>query len=79
MTLAEIIAEGERLEADVQAAIDLRMPSLADVAIRHAHEFRIEHGPRLLSACKGAIEMREQMSGGDSRCRAFDAVAGGAK
>ena len=56
MTLDELLKEGERLKADVQSAIDLRMPSLADVAIGLMHDFYSEHGSRLLAVCRAAVE-----------------------
>ena len=63
MTLDELLKEGERLKADVQSAIDLRMPSLADVAIGLMHDFYSEHGSRLLAVARAAVEVAPQLEG----------------
>lgn len=54
--IAEIVAEGRRLEETVQSAIDLRMPTLADELISRRNEFRAEHWPALLAVADAAVE-----------------------
>lgn len=57
--IAEIVAEGRRLEETVQSAIDLRMPTLADELISRRNEFRAEHWPALLAVADAAVEWEE--------------------
>lgn len=51
-TLAEILAEGKRLEAAASAAgtFDYRP------AVLSLHDFYIDHGPRLLAVAEAAVE-----------------------
>ena len=59
MTIAEIIAEADALEAQVQAAIDLRMSTLADESIARRDAFRAQHFPLLVAVAEAAVEMRD--------------------
>ena len=61
LTIAEIIAEADALEAQVQSAIDLRMPTLADESIARRDAFRAEHFPLLVAVAEAAVEMRAKM------------------
>ena len=80
MTLAVIIEEGERLEADVQSAIDMRMPTCADVAIGLMHDFYAEHGHRLLPVAKAGRTLAAAVAGTGScteELAAFDTAVRG--
>ena len=62
MTLAEIIAEADALEAQVQSAIDLRMPTLADESIARRDAFRAEHFPLLVAVAEAAVKVNAKAS-----------------
>ena len=71
-TLAEIVAEGRRLEETVQSAIDLRMPTLADELISRRNEFRAEHWPALLAVAEAAVEWEAAAEARYSYCTIED-------
>ena len=58
-SLAEIVEEGERLEADARVAEAERMTKTLEVCEEILVEFFREHGPRLLAVCRAAVEWEE--------------------
>ena len=70
MIIAEIIAEADALEAQVQSAIDLRMPTLADESIARRDAFRAEHFPLLVAVAEAAVELREAETVGHDAAKA---------
>ena len=55
MTLAEVIEEGERLEAVRNSVIDYHIQW---IAWRNCSRFYVANGPRLLAVAKAAVEWR---------------------
>ena len=61
MTLAEIVAEGERLHAEHEAASMWRSIGTAEKLV----EFYSAHGPRLLAVAKAAVEAHGYLAVGE--------------
>ena len=89
MTLAEIVAEGERLEEETRVAHRdyPNEPLLHGTVHIDRSSFYRRYGPRLLAVAKAAVEMRKSRLIGDHWCAdpcafcervaAFDAAASG--
>lgn len=80
-TLAEILAEAERLERKYVAAREDGLDSTANALWDEKCSFWDEHGPRLVAVARAAERMREGwdvfVPDMDERIAAFDALASG--
>ena len=82
MNLAEIIAEGKRLEAECREAQGVRQAIYAGDS---ANLFYVIHGPRLLAVAEAGMAIREEYVGIEDglpwlmrqKLAAFDAAASG--